>query len=219
MKKVKIEGHHNKGLYFYEWRFTEDEKQEIRRALRGETTRENIELFIRHAEFFCDAKKERLEDPSQKKIRATRGRILTDCKATLSHLKQIERGRVITCNDKTLDAYGAGSQVADPAGDFILEQLESAWATVGPLQKFIKSFEAHHLAEVKKQGRPGADADHFAKKIRDCYMEHIGKPTTYETGAFFTVVKVIREILGLKFEDPSKTIKAALKSKRDLPVD
>jgi hypothetical protein len=211
MKKVKIEGHH-KGFYFYEWRFTEDEKHEIRRILRNKQSEGNIKDFIRHVEFFCDGKKDLDEHPSLKTTRATRERVLMDCKAALEHLKQLDRGEKITWNMGTLDAYGAGSAVKDPVADAIIEAHDDAWEAFGPLERFVKNFEKYHLSDIKKIGRKKADSDHFIRKIRDAYLEHIGKPTAYEKGAFFSVVQVILEIMDLPCADPSKAIKAALKN-------
>lgn len=213
-REIQLPGKDKKiSLVHCEWRFTEAEKHEIRRTLRNETPKEVIETFIRHLEFFCNGKKDLLEQPQKIDIRATRERVLTDCMAALNHLKQIERGKMITWHRENLDAYGAGTKAADPTGDFLLAELQSAWEAVGPLEKFLKIFGKYHRAEIKKKGRPSADSDHFIRKIRDIYIEHIGKPTAYEKGAFFTIVQLSLEYIGLPFKDPSKAIKAALKSK------
>jgi len=189
---------------------TETEQNEIRRTLREEASKEKIEAFIHHLDFFCIAKKAHLEQSPKTDIRATRECILIDCKAAQGHLKQIERGKMVIWHDENIDHFGAGN---DPGGDFLVEILGKAREAVGSLEKFIKVFERYHQAEVKKIGRPGADSDHFIRKIKDLYIKYIGKPTTYEKGAFFTLVKMILEILKLPCEDPSRTIKAALKNK------
>lgn len=97
--------------------------------------------------------------------------------------------------------------------DFLVQFINSSWAAVGPLEKFIKVMEKYHKEEDKKIGRKKADSDHFIRKIRDIYIEHIGKPSSYEDGAFFELVQVILNIFYLPSNDPSRAIKAALKSK------
>jgi hypothetical protein len=94
---------------------------------------------------------------------------------------------------------------------FLVQFLDSSWAAVGPLEKFIKVLEKYHKSENKKNGRKKADSDHFIEKIRDIYIEHIGTPTTYEGGHFFEVVRVVLNLLGLPKEDPSRGIREALK--------
>lgn len=213
MEKIKVYGPIHPDRYHYEWRFTKEERGEIRRVLRDETSQEKINSFISHLEFFCNGKKSLIEQPSKMDIRGTRKRVLTDCLAALNHLKQIERGKMITWHTENLDAYGAGTEAADPTADFLLAKLESAWEAAGALEKFVKVLDEYHSTENKKQGRPSADSDHFIRAVRDIYSQHIGKPSSYEFGAFFSVVQLILEALDLPFTDPSRLIKAALKSK------
>lgn len=193
------------------WRFTEAEKKEIRRPLRREAPKEEIERFISHLEFFCEGKKFLLEQPPKVVTRATRERVLTDCKAALSHLKRIQRGKMQICQHETLDSFGNAKDI-DHVSDFLMVSLQGAWDAIGPLDKFVSILGKYHQAEIKKIGRKSADSDHFIKKLGAIYIEHIRKrPTTYEKGAFFSVVQVILEILALPCADPSKAIKAALK--------
>ena len=153
------------------------------------------------------------EQPKRRKVRATRERILIDCKASIGHLKQINRGEKETCYIDNLGLYGDGSKSPDPDGEYLVQLFDRAWDAVGPLEKFIKLLEGYHQAEDKRIGRKQADSDHFIRKIRDCYIEHIGKPTAHREGPFYDVVKVVLEILGLSYEDPSRGIKAALKTR------
>lgn len=104
------------------------------------------------------------------------------------------------------------SPKAPPKGEdnFLVQHLDSAWAAVGPLEKFITVLERYHKAEKKKTGRREADNDHFVRKIRDIYSEHIGKPTLYEDGPFFAVVRAALEIFDLPSAYPAKAIREAL---------
>lgn len=197
----------------YEWRFTETERNEIQYILRDQASQGDIRDFISLLQGLCVTKKALLEQPSRSDVRLTRERILTDCKAALGHLKQYEttwydetidplwghqpqekkicpeckhpftglawREKCVQC-DPTAKAPHKKEE-----GRFFVQYLDSAWAAVGPLEKFVKIIEKYHKEENKKNGRKKADSDHFIRKIRDVYIEHIGKPTAYEVGAFF----------------------------------
>ncbi len=240
MEKVKVSSIIHPDLYRYEWKFTQDEKNEIRRILENKASPGDIKDFIDLLQGLCATKKMLLEQPPRSEVRLTREHILIDCKAVLGHMKQYP----ITWRDETIDPlWGhqpeqkkicpeckhefkcfwrekcvqcdpkAEAPVRKHEDKFLLKYIKSAWAVVGPLEKFIKILEEYHKAENKIIGRKKADGDNFIKKIRDIYIEHIGKPTTYETGAFFTIVKMILEALDLPSTDPSRAIKEALKRK------
>ena len=205
--------------------FTDEDHGKIRDALsitasgkkRNISTKEQIEAFISELDFYCIGKNYLLKQPKKVDIRAIRERILTDCKAALKHLKQIERGKKITWYADTLEPFGVGSETLYPTEVYLEHSLASD--AVGPLEKFIKLVEGYHEREYKRIGRKKADSDHFIRRIRDVYIEHIGKnPTTHRGGPFYDVVRAVLEILhrhdqGLSYEDPSRGIKAALKTR------
>jgi hypothetical protein len=203
--------HPESKFVIYEWRMTDTEKKEIQLILRNQTSKENIKVFISHLEFICDGKKHLLDQPKKAQERLNRDRILTDCKAALGHIKQISAGRIALWHMDTLKGYGTGSGVKSVSVDYLVEELENAWAVVGPLDKFVTTLERHHQSEEKAQGRKKADSDYFIKNLRDIYIEHIGMPTIRENGPFFRLVQCVLEIFNLPFADPSRAIKNALK--------
>jgi hypothetical protein len=95
--------------------------------------------------------------------------------------------------------------------NFLVRILDSSWAAVGPLEKFIEVLEKYHTAENRKTGRRAADSDHFIRKIREIFTEHIGKPTKYTEGPFYNVVRTVLGMFGPRSEYPDRAIKAALK--------
>jgi len=195
------------------WGFTPQEKNEIRRVLKNETSKEKIEAFINPLEELCIIKMLLLRGKSPKsEIRPTRERILIDCKTALRHLKRASMLQVEIWQHDTLDYLGLEGK-SDDVSDFYIRLWDSAWGAIGPLDKFIKVIEEYHRSAVNKIGRKNADSDHFIRRIKSLYVKYIGKPKSYESGAFFSVVQVILETVGLPFADPSRAIKAALKSK------
>jgi len=237
MEKVKVSSDMHPKSYWYEWQLTNDEKNEIRHILKQtKASKGDIKDFIALLQGLCETKKMLLEQPPRSEIRLTRARILTNCKAVLGHLKQYE----ITWYDENIDPlWGHQSEqkkicpackhpfksvwrekcvqcdpkaVAPPRKHedrFISQYLRSSWAVVGPLEKLIKILEEYHQTENKKIGRK--KTDNVVEKIRDIFVEFIGKPTAYEDGPFFKIVQFVLSILDLPFNDPSRAIKAALK--------
>lgn len=203
------------------WIFTETEKKTIREAFLSITHKgkikvsapeENIVRFIDNLELLCSVKKYWFADrPKRAKIRETRQHILTDCKATLGHLKLIHQCEVDISRYDNLEYFDPEED--DPVTDFRVQSWQDAMAALHPLEKFIDTLETYHLSEEKTPGRDKADSDNFIRKIKDVYIEHIGKPTSTETGTFFKIVRVILEIFDLPFDDPSRAIRAALKNK------
>ena len=88
--------------------------------------------------------------------------------------------------------------------------IHAAKQTIIPMINFIKIIENYHNAETKRNCRPTADNDHFIEKIAEIYDEYIEKPSTYEDGTFFAIVRKVREILGLRHEYPKRAITQAL---------
>jgi hypothetical protein len=116
MHKIKRVGMHGHG--FYEWCFTDEEREKIRDALvlteskkpRKIASEKNISEFIRHLEFICDGRKILFDQPHKTVVRLEREQVLSDCKNTLGHLKGIERGGNPLWYYDTIDHIGAGSK-------------------------------------------------------------------------------------------------------------
>ncbi len=204
------------------WIFTEEEKDSIREAFcqitrngnkKFSASEEKVTHLLNRLELLCSERKYWfLDRPKRAEVRESREHTLTDCRAALNRLRL-----VVNC-EKDLWRYDNheyfDSEEDDPVTDFRVQLWQDAKAALDPLEKFIKTVEAYHLSEKKSVGRDKGDTDNFIKKLRDIYVEYIGKrPTMTETGTFFTLVKAIYEILGLKIKDPSKTIRRALKKK------
>ena len=63
--------------------------------------------------------------------------------------------------------------------------------------------------------RPKADSHSFVYDMVKRYLQIFHEiPTAYPDGIFFKIVQKTREIVGMKFEDPRKSIEAALKKHR-----
>lgn len=124
--------------------------------------------------------------------------------------------RPFTTDIKRREKCGYCEQTLPPAPhkdeDFIIQAMDAAENVILPMMNFIKIIENYHKAEIKKNGRPKAENDHFIEKIAGIYDEHIEKPTLYEDGPFFAIVKTVRGIFGLPREYPKRAIWQALKN-------
>ena len=215
MKKVRIKSLGGKReTPFFEWRFTDGEKDQIHEILKTVIPKPKyrIELFMSDLEGLMMIKKILLEKSSKSDLRAKREKILTDCRATLGHLKNGLIGNDALWALNSLKDYGSLDNDCDllKFSDLLEDEMFGAYEVIGPLQKFIETLERHHRAEKKKHGRPSADADAFIKMLADIYAEHIGDPSAYEDGPFYALVQAILEIIKLPSKDPSRAIREAL---------
>ena len=80
----------------------------------------------------------------------------------------------------------------------------------------IKSLIERQLEEWKSTpNRPVADSHSFVYDMARRYLQIFHEiPMAYPDGIFFKIVQKTREIVGMKFEDPRKSIEAALKKHR-----
>lgn len=214
MKKVKFVSGSKYKYHYYKWQFTDDEKNEIRGILKickKDVPEKKIKNFIVYLQSLCELKKTLiLDQPSRDNVRSAREVIIKDCKIALNHLRRSCGGKVSITHSETLDFF-LNNKAEDNESDFLVNLMDSAALVILPLEKFINVIEKYHKEEKKKIGRKNVDSDKFIEKIRDIYIEHIGKPTTYENGAFFRIVQLALEILDLPSSDPSRAIKASLK--------
>jgi len=215
VEKIKVVLPSDPSRFWYEWQLTDDEQNDIRRLLQDAAPKEHIERFLRKLNWLCRVKKQLMAQPPRSKVRATRERILADCKAALGHLKQSARGRAITWHIETFDwlmwRRESPREHDDTFATFWPAFLASAQAAIEPLETFVATLERHHAAEKKATGRQRADSDFFIRKVRDLYREYIGRPTAYKDGPFWAVVIAVRHMLGLPSKDPERPIARALK--------
>jgi hypothetical protein len=198
------------------WQFTDAEKRAIRGILEGEVQERNLNDFMFHLEFLCEFKKEMLEQPTGEDVRETREDLLNKFRGILKYLRRMYHGKI------RLSRYHTVNQLID------LEPKEwnsplNMYDIIQPIEEYVKYLE-ELPEEPKRPGRDPADSDQFISRIAELYSEYIGKPTTYasgndsrhrkkkpDSGRFFRLVQAVLRILDLPHEDPSRSIRAALK--------
>jgi hypothetical protein len=188
----------------HDWLFTDEEKNEIRFVLKGRASKEKIETFIDHLEHLCAIKKELIGQPPKINLRDMHERVLKDFKAVLRHLKKIERGETILWRENTVSHYGEVEPAESHSHLFL-------WDAIPPIEEYIKVLEEN--PEEAKMFKQAADTDRFESEIANALIKDMGlDPSSDINNAFSTVVKKVREMLGVPGStDPSKTIKAVLK--------
>jgi len=81
------------------------------------------------------------------------------------------------------------------------------------LEKSLEQIEAaeRELELSKpKRGRPRADALGIAKELANIYYDYIGRPTKYSDGPFANILRYVFEFIGLKHEDPTRSVSRAI---------
>jgi hypothetical protein len=198
------------------WQFTGEEKRAIRGILEGEVQERNLIDFMFHLEFLCEFKKEMLEQPTGEDVRETRKDLLNKFRGILKYLRRMYHGKI------RMLRYHTVSQLIDLKPEEWNSPL-SMHDIIQPIEEYVKYLE-ELPEEPKKPGREAADSDQFIRGIAELYSEYIGKPTTYvggndsghrkkkpDSGRFFRLVQEVLRILDLPHEDPSRSIRAALK--------
>jgi hypothetical protein len=196
----------------YEWRFTDEEKEAIYGILNRSGAQESsLNDFIFQLEGLCGFKKDLLDQDKKIDIREKRKEVLKRFKDILKDLRAIELGKMILWRYHTVDLLH----------DEELEPKEwnsplRIYDIIQPIEEYIKYLE--ELPEIpKRHGRDPADSDRFIRSIARMYRTYIGKPTacisskSYDGGLFFQLVQKVLHILDLPCEDPSRSIRAALK--------
>jgi len=202
----------------YEWRFTDEEKEAIYGILNRSGAQESsLNDFIFQLEGLCGFKKDLLDQDKKIDIREKRKEVLKRFKDILKDLRAIERGEMILWPYRTVNL----------SNDEELEPKEwnsplSIYNIIQPIEEYIKYLE--ELLDIpKRPGREPADSDRFIRSIARFYREYIGEPTAYsgskssDGNLFFQLVQKLLEIVGLLSKDPSRLIRAALKTYKTDP--
>jgi len=209
MKKAKIKTEHKVldekiAFVHYEWKFSEDEKKEIRKILQHRASSQNIENFIQNVQGICNGKKLLLKQEENSEIRLERQKILNSLKSALKNIQKIRRGKAKIYKNKTLDFEEMS---------FFLQIFDASNKADLPLVELINVIQEFHDSEIKKTGRKKADSDNFIKEIADAFRKDIQEPSSYKYGPFFEIIETILSFMGLPSSDPSRAVKAALQKK------
>ncbi len=209
MKKVEIK-HTHKLLggticVSYTYKFTEEEKRQIESELRSKD-KIAVQKFIGSLEEYCRSMRHILDGTSKAELRILKEDILTCCKKTLRHLKNIEESRIILVPSRITTFMNLEDS------RFTREMETKARYVTSGLEDFIEALEKNLKAADRKRGRKSADYNGLIKHFAIEYYKYIRQiPTTYDSGPFTGIVRIALEALGLPSIDPSRKVRAALK--------
>jgi hypothetical protein len=208
--------------------FSEEEVTAIKKALERyrptllkcdvpEAVRQGlIDSFILSCEEFCGFFVTHMKNAPSKPEHLQK---LEDLTKHLAHvhkeLEKIATGRFFApwfseVNDLVTEKFEVSSiiteQLSDHAGG-VLKPLAH-------ITDLLKTVSKELSKGRTKTGRRTADLDSgLIRKLAELYKTALhAKPTKYIDGPFVLTVRTILEILGLKSEDPSRTVRAVLKT-------
>jgi hypothetical protein len=209
MKKIKISGL-IKDWYYYEWKFTEDEKEHLRTILK-DFENHCVKDFISHLEHLCQCvlnlskEKETYKRPSKQERRANINDTIKILNNALKEIKKIARLRT-----RVVIPYSL-TDLLEYDGKQIMESQRLANGIKKELKELIDLLKlSPDLAP--NQGNRTIRED-FGAAIADAYMEHIARPTTTSSrnpkrGQFYDVLEFAFKAVGLPSEDVSKVARA-----------
>lgn len=193
--------------------FSEDQLEQLNKELSPKFSESKISFFIEDLADLCSR---RVDLPSKVHVADYRDEIRMiqkRLKATLRDLRRIIDNRLDLAPSFTLDDIRSGNLVTELQETMNVTSLASK--ALEPLQELLNSLnEVEHILEARKPPpyRGRADAEGFVKNIARLFSKFLGEPTTYEGGPFFNVVIIALDAVGLPATDPSRAIRAAVKS-------
>ena len=204
------------------WMFDLDERKALTDILKDKFDSKQIDTFLIMLEFICSQMKIWNEDLlSIKDVKLYVVPILKSFKKTTDYLSLLEKEQLAKGIPFGFPHF-LGSD-PHPKDRRHSRNFDSSVKTISNSAKAsrisleeIKSLIERQLEEWKSTpNRPVADSHSFVYDMARRYLQIFHEiPTAYPDGIFFKIVQKTREIVGMKFEDPRKSIEAALKKHR-----
>lgn len=214
MEKVKISGPMHPEYYHYEWKLTEDEKENLREILK-DFKNHCVKDFIAHFEYLCQCvmvlsdENETYKRPSKENRKVKIKDTVKILNQALKEIKRIKRFHIEAAVPYDLiDLFEEKAHWIDSPG----KTQSLAIGIERDLTELIDIFKSSPDLQPKR-GNPTI-RESFGAAIASAYMEHIGRPTTTisrpnsRKGQFYDILSFAFEIVGLPSIDVSKTARA-----------
>ena len=204
------------------WMFDLDEREALTDILKAKFDSKQIDPFLELLQFICFQMKIWNEELlSYQDVKGYAEPILNSIKKTTDYLSLLEKEQLAKGIPFGFPHF-LGSD-PHPKDRRHSRNFDSSVKTISNSAKAsrisleeIKSLIERQLEEWKSTpNRPVADSHSFVYDMARRYLQIFHEiPTAYPDGIFFKIVQKTREIVGMKFEDPRKSIEAALKKHR-----
>ena len=204
------------------WMFDLDEREALTDILKDKFDSKQIDTFLILLEFICFQMKIWNEELlSYQDVKEYAEPIFNSIKKTTDYLSLLEKEQLAQGIPFGFPHF-LGSD-PHPKDRRHSRNFDSSVKTISNSAKAsrisleeIKSLIERQLEEWKSTpNRPVADSHSFVYDMARRYLQIFHEiPTAYPDGIFFKIVQKTREIVGMNFEDPRKSIEAALKKHR-----
>jgi hypothetical protein len=204
------------------WMFDLDEREALTDILKAKFDSKQIDPFLELLQFICFQMKIWNEELlSYQDVKGYADPILKSIKKTTDYLSLLEKEQLAKGIPFGFPHF-LGSD-PHPKDRRHSRNFDSSVKTISNSAKAsrisleeIKSLIERQLEEWNSTpNRPVADSHSFVYDMARRYLQIFHEiPTAYPDGIFFKIVQKTREIVGMKFEDPRKSIEAALKKHR-----
>lgn len=190
-----------------EWRFTEDEKNHFRTTFKAHGISKGVEPFIDKIEFYCYADKILRGQDTADYIEVETEKVLKKLKATLKVLEKISSVH----NEMRLWRY---EHIGDDSKNravlaYKRNLYEGALRIRGPLDELIKTIADRPNIKQGRRGQPRGNKTRLEDHVLRTYRETVSKSVKKEL--FKPLLEIVREAIGRKHSDISRTISALLK--------
>jgi len=218
MEKVKISGPIHRERYHYEWKLTQDEKENLREILK-DFKPHCVKDFIPHFEYLCqcvltvsEGREGTYKRPSKEDHRDNIRDAIKTLEEARAVVKKIKKGRLYS-----FLPYSLKEPSEYDWGASLTESQSLAFGIDRQIGELINIFK-NSPDFLPKRGNATIRED-FGAAIADAYMEHLGRPTTTistnpQKGQFQNTLSFAFKVVGLPNEDVSKIARAVCPKKR-----
>lgn len=204
----------------YEDRFTTEEKIAFHKAL-NKYEQPLVTKFINWLEFHCQDMTRFLDRPTGSNHVSDLNQAIRTLQHSAEYLSNMRMGKIYfspgykDLNELNHLRYSPPEDKDNSPLLDLINKSNTAFQAVMDLIEFLKK-EKEALKQNK--GRSKADSSKFVYRIAEEYSRIFEKPSFYEDGPFFSVVRIALEAVGLPSVDPSRTVRSALKSFKEVAV-
>jgi len=196
--------------------FSEDTKEDLRTVLiEYKDKKERVDTFMRLLEEYCEKMHQLLSLNENKEIKDNALKLVKGFKRTLKNLKSLYKCEIPLSFKHTLDEWNPSYNYPKCSKEYFgpireIEISKVAKKAIPQIERIIDELEYIYEPGKIPKGRPSADPYNFVSTIASLFGKYLGKPTKYYNGPFYKVVQIALEVIGLPYEDPSRSINSAL---------
>jgi len=191
------------------WKFTDEERKRFENIIQSfqmSIDRKDFEYFIGDLESLCDDMMRIMRLPNREQRKNVRHKMITNLMTIIQDLEAMLKSPhlINPALEKDLKPLMIVTDSPQEWNDFYF----TIYLAQQCLDQAIVKIEQIEESD-RPEGRPKADTEGFTYRIALLFHQRIGKPSNYDEGPFYEIVRAAHEAVGWHL-DPTNHIKRAL---------